>query len=143
MPSTSSPASVIALCCLALAALCPHTRAAAWEQKSGTGGGTEVLFVGPGRELTRPSQAARIARDGAVVEIAAGEYEGDVAVWRQNDLVLRGVCRRPHLRAGGRSAEGKAIWVIRGDLVAVENPGFSGRVCPPTAAPASARRERD
>jgi hypothetical protein len=92
--------------------------------------GQHMLFVGPGHELARPSDAARVARDGALVEIVAGDYKGDVAVWRQDDLTLRGVGPRPHLRAGGRSAEGKAIWVIKGDRVTVENIELSGAKVP-------------
>jgi hypothetical protein len=92
--------------------------------------GQQVLKVGPGQRFSRPSEAARIAGDGAVVEIHAGDYQGDVAVWRQNDLTLRGVGERPHLRAGGRAAQGKAIWVIKGDRVTVENLELSGARVP-------------
>ena len=53
-----------------------------------------------------------------------------VAIWRQNDLTLRGVGERPHLRAGGRAADGKAIWVIKGDRVTVDNLEFSGTRVP-------------
>jgi hypothetical protein len=88
-----------------------------------------VLYVGPGRPFERPSDAARFVRDGAVVEIV-GDYEGDVTVWRQNDLTLRGIGKRPHLQAGGEAAEGKAIWVIKGDRVTVENLEFSGTKVP-------------
>jgi hypothetical protein len=90
----------------------------------------QTLQVGPDRQFSRPSQAARIARDGALVEIFAGDYRGDVAVWRQNDLSLRGIGKRPHLQADGRAAEGKAIWVIRGDRVTIENLEFSGTRVP-------------
>jgi hypothetical protein len=64
------------------------------------------------------------------VEIYPGDYAGDVAVWRQNDLILRGVGGRPHLRAAGRAAERKAIWVIKGDRVTVDNLEFSGARVP-------------
>lgn len=90
----------------------------------------QVLSVGPGERFSRPSEAARVATDGALVEIASGLYEGDVAVWRQNDLTLRGIGPRPHLRAAGRAAEGKAIWVIKGDRVTVENLELSGAKVP-------------
>ena len=86
--------------------------------------------MGPGRTYQRPSDAARAARDGALVKIVVGDYIGDVAVWPQNDLVLRGVGPRPHLRAGGRSAEGKVIPVIKGDRVTVDNLEFSGTRVP-------------
>jgi hypothetical protein len=89
-----------------------------------------ILQVGPGFRYERPSQAAKVAPDGAIVEIHGGGYESDVAVWRQDDLTLRGVGARPHLRAGGRAAEGKAIWVIKGDRVTVENLELSGARVP-------------
>ena len=114
------------LTCLMLVLVIAAPPALAQARGAGASGRQQVLFVGPGRELTLPSEAARVARDGALVEIVAGDYEGDVAVWRQNDLTLRGVGRRPHLRAGGMAAEGKAIWVIKGDRVVVENLEFSG-----------------
>lgn len=112
-----------------LAAIVPFDVCAA-EARPVKGAEQQVLRVGPTQQYTRPSQAARAARDGALVEIYSGEYEGDVAVWRQNDLTLRGVGERPHLRAGGRAAEGKAIWVIKGDRVTVENVELSGARVP-------------
>ncbi len=87
---------------------------------------TLVLRVGPGKQYKTPSQAARAARNGDVIEITAGVYEGDVAVWRANNLTLRGVGGRVHLKAAGKAAKGKAIWVIRGDHAVVENIEFSG-----------------
>jgi hypothetical protein len=84
-----------------------------------------ILQVGPGKSYRNPSQAAAVAKDGDIVEISAGTYNGDVAVWGANNLTLRGVGGRPHLKANGASAEGKAIWVIRGNAT-VENIEFSG-----------------
>jgi hypothetical protein len=89
-----------------------------------------VLRVGPLRKIRRPSQAARQARDGDVIEIDAGEYVGDVAVWKANDLILRGVGGRVRLDAGGRSAQGKAIWVVNGDNVTVEGIEFANAKVP-------------
>ncbi|MBU2568547.1 MAG: right-handed parallel beta-helix repeat-containing protein [Gammaproteobacteria bacterium] len=85
-----------------------------------------TLSVGPERILKQPSDAARIAKNGDTVVIDAGIYSGDVAVWRQHRLKLRGAGGRAHLQANGKSAEGKAIWVIKGNNVAVENIEFSG-----------------
>lgn len=90
----------------------------------------QVLKVGPERRFKVPSQAARFARDGDVIEIDAGDYLGDVAVWRANRLILRGVGGRPRLRAEGNAAEAKAIWVIKGDDVTVEAIEFSGARVP-------------
>ena len=88
--------------------------------------GPRVWKVGPGLPLATPSAAAKAAQSGDTVEIAAAVYDGDVAVWRQSNLVLKGVGGRPHLRAAGRAAQGKAIWVIRGNNVRIENIEFSG-----------------
>jgi hypothetical protein len=112
-----------------VAAIVPGKGVAAAE-RAVAGAERQVLKVGPGQPYTLPSQAARAARDGALVEIHSGEYEGDVAIWRQDDLTLRGVGERPHLRAGGRAAERKAIWVIKGDRVTVENMELSGARVP-------------
>lgn len=86
----------------------------------------DVLRVGPNRPYARPSEAALVARHGDVVEIDAGSYAGDVAVWRQNNLVIRGVGGTVHLMADGEAAEGKAIWVIKGNNTSVEFIEFSG-----------------
>jgi Right handed beta helix region len=85
----------------------------------------KVYHVGPGQHYERPSDVTAVARDGDIVEIAAGTYAGDVAVWRQNRLTLRGVDGRAHMEAAGQSAEGKAIWVIKGRDTTVEHIEFS------------------
>lgn len=84
------------------------------------------IQVGKGRTLTLPSEAAALARDGDVVEIDGGDYWADAAVWTQKKLTLRGVNGRVRLFAGGASAEGKAIWVLRDGDFLVENIEFVG-----------------
>ncbi len=86
--------------------------------------------VGPGRELTVPSQAAAVAHSGDTVLIDPGTYSGDVATWTQDDLTLRGDGGRAHLRADGNDAQGKAIWVIAGDRVTVDRVELSGATVP-------------
>ncbi|WNB77420.1 right-handed parallel beta-helix repeat-containing protein [Methylomonas koyamae] len=83
-------------------------------------------YVGPQRTLKLPSQAARLAGDGDTVHIDAAVYSGDVAVWPQHRLTLRGSGGWARLHANGLNAEGKAIWVIKGDRVEVENIEFTG-----------------
>lgn len=86
-----------------------------------------VRPVGPGQRYRTPCEAIRAAADGDVVEIdAAGDYTGDVCAFSPSRLTLRGVHGRPRLDAGGRVAAGKAIWVIGGGEVTVENIEFSG-----------------
>jgi hypothetical protein len=85
-----------------------------------------VLQVGPARELRRPSDAARVAQDGDLVEIDAGPYPGDVAVWTQHGLRLRGVGGRAVLDSRGTTAAEQGIWVLRGNDITVENVEFAG-----------------
>jgi hypothetical protein len=85
-----------------------------------------TLTVGANAPIRTIAEAARLAHDGDVVEIQAGEYRGDVAVWLQNRLTIRGVGGTPVLKADGRIAEGKAIWVIRNGDFIVENVAFEG-----------------
>ena len=84
------------------------------------------LRVGPGLTYKTPSAAAAAAKDGDTVEIEAGDYPGDVAVWSASRLTLRGTNGRVYLAANGNSAQQKAIWVIRGSDTTVENIEFSG-----------------
>jgi len=60
------------------------------------------------------------------IGIDAGLYRRDVCVVQPNSLTLRGVNGRAHLEAADASAQGKAIWVIKGNDVVVENIEFSG-----------------
>lgn len=95
------------------------------QPQSETSAAGRVWRVGPERLLKTPSAAAKLVRDGDIVAIDAGVYRGDVAIWKQNNLTLRGEGGMVELRAGGRVARGKAIWIIHGDRVVVENIAFS------------------
>ncbi|MDE2441248.1 MAG: hypothetical protein KGP14_09505, partial [Betaproteobacteria bacterium] len=89
-----------------------------------------TMIVGPGEKITSVTEAAKLARDGEVIEIRPGVYRGQTAVWTQDKLVIRGEGGRPVMLADGKSAEGKAIWVIRGGKVQVENIEFRGARVP-------------
>lgn len=89
-----------------------------------------TIFVGPDEEITRISDAAKIAKDGDVVLIHEGEYRGDVAVWHQKDLTIRGLGGGAVLVAAGQSAEGKATWVIRDGSFRIDNIEFRGARAP-------------
>jgi hypothetical protein len=86
-----------------------------------------VLRVGAKRELKRPSAAAQIARDGDVIEIDAGRYVGDVAVWLAHNLTIRGVGGLAVIDAGGNDANDKGTWVISGNNTTVEYIEFSNQ----------------
>lgn len=107
-------ARILGTCLLTLTAALPSDLSAA------------LIRVVPGEQIERIADAARIAQDGDVIEIMPGEYRGDVAVWKQKRLHIRGVAERPVLHADGKVAEGKAIWVIRNGDIQVENIEFHG-----------------
>ena len=85
-----------------------------------------TLHVGPIAEYPTPSAAAAAAHDGDTIEIAAGDYHGDAAVWSANRLKIVGGEPRPHIFADGKDVQGKGIWVIRGDDVSVDHVEMSG-----------------
>lgn len=89
-----------------------------------------VWRVGPGLPFTRVADALRRAGDGDTVEILPGTYPGDVAVIGQRRLTITGLGQRPLLRADGRHAEGKAIWVVNGGDIHINNIAFSGARVP-------------
>lgn len=90
----------------------------------------QILHVGPTRALTTIAAAAKVAQDGDIVEIDAGDYRRDTAVWHQRKLTIRGIGERVRLIASGAHAEGKAIWVIRNGDFTIENIDFVGARVP-------------
>ena len=91
---------------------------------------TEVYRVGPGLTYTKPSDVMSRVNHGDTVEIMAGIYSGDVGVWDKNNLLIRGVGGLAHLKADGRNAQGKAIWVVKGNNTRIEWIEFSGATVP-------------
>jgi hypothetical protein len=85
-----------------------------------------TMVVGPGEKITTITEAARLAQDGEVIEIRPGDYHGQPVIWAKNEIIIRGSGARPVMLADGKSAEGKAIWVVRGGKVRIENIEFRG-----------------
>jgi len=85
-----------------------------------------IIRVGPDRDIKSLAKASRMAGDGDVIEVDAGDYRGDVAVWQQNRLTLRAVGGRVRLIAAGADVEGKGIWVLRGGQISVDGFDFIG-----------------
>lgn len=72
------------------------------------------------------ADAARLARDGDTVEIEAGLYRGDVAIWPQRRLTIRARGGPVRLVADEQAADGKAIWVLSNGEFDVEGIEFTG-----------------
>lgn len=108
----------LALFSLALLASLPTAQAA-------------TLKVGPSQTFAKPCQAFAVAAPGDTIEIdAAGSYAGDVCALYASSLTIRGVNGRPVLDAAGQAAEGKAIWVVKGNDTVIENIEFKNAVVP-------------
>ena len=88
--------------------------------------GQRVIRVGKDGDALTIAHAAKIAKDGDIVEITAGNYYGDVTVWHQKNLTIRGVGGNARLYADGKIAEGKAIWVMRNGNFLIQNIDFIG-----------------
>jgi hypothetical protein len=88
----------------------------------------KTIAVGPGKRFTMPCQAIQHARAGDTIEVdSSSVYSGDVCGWSTNRLTIRGVGGTlARINAGGKSEQGKAIWVIAGDDTTIENIEFSG-----------------
>ena len=111
------------------------------EAAPAPGPAENVLRVGPGEQYARPSDAARAAKEGDVIEIAAGVYAGDT-VCTTKSLTFRGIGGRAHFQAvpvpgkswmeetGGQGpgCTGKGFLVLKGANYTVENLEFSGAV---------------
>lgn len=96
------------------------------EDSFGQEAAGRVLQVGRTAPIRTIAEAARLARDGDIVEIQAGEYHADVALWHQKKLTIRGVGGNARIFADGKSAEDKAIWVIRNGDFEIANIDFIG-----------------
>jgi len=92
--------------------------------------GDNLIRVGPTRAVHTISGAAKMVPDGGIVEVDAGEYRGDVAVWNNKNVTVRAVDGRVRLDAAGASAEGKGIWVIRGGKIEIDGFDFVNAAVP-------------
>jgi hypothetical protein len=85
-----------------------------------------TLSVGPNQPFPTPCEAIKVATPGDLIEIAAATYSGDVCTITTSDLTIRGVNGRPRIAAGGKSAGGKAIWVVSGNNITIDNVEMYG-----------------
>jgi hypothetical protein len=96
-----------------------------------TGASAATLSVGPGKQYSAPCAAFNAARDGDTIEISGNNiYKGDVCGISRNNLTIRGVNGRPMIDANGANAMGKAIWVVGGNNITIENVEMYGARVP-------------
>lgn len=92
--------------------------------------GAPVMQVGPTRAVKSLAAAARQARAGAVIEVDAGDYTGDVAAWPQHDLTLRAVGGRVRVIGAGAHVQGKGLFVTTGRRQRIDGFDFMGATVP-------------
>ena len=81
-----------------------------------------TLTVGPTGTYLKPCQAFAAASSGDTILIdAAGDYHSDMCAVKPSNLLIRGINGRPRIDAMGGNALGKAIWVVQGNDVIIEN----------------------
>lgn len=103
---------------------------AAQTDASPQGTRSALMQVGRTRAIRTLAQAARQSRRGQQIEVDAGDYLADVAVWEQDDVNVRAVGGRVRLVAQGAAAEGKGIWVVRANRMQVQGLDFEGCAVP-------------
>ncbi|MES2016315.1 MAG: hypothetical protein V4484_07445 [Pseudomonadota bacterium] len=92
--------------------------------------GAATLSVGPGMSYATPCRAIAAAASGDLILINAATYSGDVCGIYASNLTIRGVNGRPRIDAAGKNAMGKAIWVVVGNNVTIENVEMFGAKVP-------------
>lgn len=106
---------------LALAAAVPLVAALA-----AAGARAATHIVGPSAPSLSLAEAVAAAADGDTIALMPGDYVNQVAVITHKQLTLRAVAERPVLRAPKQLAERKAIVVVKGGDVVIENIEFRG-----------------
>ena len=85
-----------------------------------------VLMVGPQGAPMSMEEALRQAQDGDTIELLSGEYTGAPLVIENRRLLIRGVGKRPLIKGNGKMTSAKALWLVRGGEVTLENLEFRG-----------------
>lgn len=100
----------------------------------GFNGYGSIYQIGSTKAYVSPNALylADVVQDGDTIQIDAETFMGQasLAVWRKNDLLIKGVGGRPSLIVNGENIMGKGIWVLGGNNIIVENIEFSGATVP-------------
>ena len=86
-----------------------------------------ILKVGPTQTYLKPSDVLDSLQDGDVIEIDAGTYT-DVFVMNKSNITICGVGGMSKIQAPSYIPNGKAIFVLDGDNIVLENLEISGAV---------------
>jgi hypothetical protein len=85
-----------------------------------------TVVVGPDDAPGAFALALDRARDGDEVVVMPGTYKGAIGVVAQKRLTIRGEGKRPVLLYDGKAAEGRALLVVKGGHVVLDNLEFRG-----------------
>jgi hypothetical protein len=87
----------------------------------------EIWVVSPEGSPLSLQAALDQAQDGDTIDLLPGEYNEAHAVLENRRLTLRGVGQRPVINGGGKpSGKHKAMWLVRGGEIMLENLQFRG-----------------
>jgi Right handed beta helix region len=101
------------ICTLAAAVITPAAHAVTWVASP----------LGVPHSL---EDALRQAQDGDTVEVLPGEYKGGEVVLDNRRLTIKGMGKRPLIKGSGKPGAPKALWLVRGGEVSIENIEFRG-----------------
>lgn len=91
----------------------------------------KTMVVSPGTTYSTPCRAFAAAVAGDLIEIdGRSTYRGDVCGIYASNLTIRGVNGRAKIDAAGKNAMGKAIWVVAGSNIVIENVEMFGAKVP-------------
>lgn len=94
---------------------------------SGAALAAETWVVGPEGSPMSLQAAVERAGDGDTIDLLAGEYRDAHLVLENRRLTFRGVGKKPLISGGGKPAgRHKALWLVRGGDVQIENLEFRG-----------------
>ena len=85
----------------------------------------ETWVVGPAGAPMSMTDALRQAQDGDTIELMPGDYRGGVVI-ENRKLTIRGMGKRPVVDGEGKAGSAKALWLVRGGEVTIENLAFRG-----------------
>jgi len=99
----------------------------AWPGLAAAQQAAQTLVVSPEGSPLSLQEALHRAADGDTIEMLPGEYREAYAVLENRRLTIRGVGERPRISGAGQPAGNhKALWLVRGGEVTLENLQFRG-----------------